>query len=144
MSFYAAKYEIRFIMAQVRTKNGRFIRSIGNLPSTHRPIEHQESTETESKIIRPKFEGRRIFEIDEVIRQLREGCKSCGDELNLLHASSERVIGLASVFTVDCSVCGLANTITTSKVHKPAKSKYHDESRNVYDVNTKAALGKLQ
>ena len=82
-----------------------------------------------------QIEGRRVVEVGEVIRQLREGCKRCGNkELNLTDTMSESIIGLASIFSVKCTSCEFVNSIHSSKMHEV-------ETKKVYDVNSKAALG---
>ncbi|KAL5012907.1 hypothetical protein ScPMuIL_011458 [Solemya velum] len=79
-------------------------------------------------------QGRRIVELDRLADQLRS-CIDCGQPLQLHRIQTEVRRGLGSMLYVQC-VCGVSNTITTSKTHKTAK-----RGMPTFDVNTKAALG---
>lgn len=88
--------------------------------------------------------GRRIVDLDYIIRQLLAGCK-CGENLALTCCTNETRKGLASLLNVKCASCDALNEIHTSKMHTPKVDDVGTPQRlyPVYDVNTKAALGKF-
>ncbi len=81
-------------------------------------------------------DGRRVVELGILADGLR-ACEDCGVPLNLANTETETKDGLASILYVRCE-CGLINSVPTSKSHK----KIGGRGRPVYNVNTKAALGK--
>ena len=92
-------------------------------------------TEAKSALL-TNIDGRRIVEMGELVRQLLDGCRQCGTELKLTKLIGEKLIGLASLMTIECHKCHSTNVIRSSKSHQTQNSK------QVFDVNSKAALGK--
>ena len=114
-----------------RTRDGKFAKKAASFNNL---IPFKSSTEPLDKddcIV----EGRRIVELSEIVHQLQEGCRKCGTELRLREIKCERRVGLASLLTIECEACRTPNTIRTPKAHQT-------DSKQVFDVNTKAALGK--
>lgn len=83
------------------------------------------------------LDGRRIVELRIIAERLHSGCYACATPLQLVNCVKETRVGLASVLDVRCGSCGVVNMVQTSKTHPGKKGK-----NRVYDVNTKAAIGK--
>ena len=85
-------------------------------------------------------DGRRIVELGHLADQLKE-CKNCSKPLMLHKIQKEQRVGYASILYISCE-CGMMNNITTGKSHRPSdKSKV---GMPVYDINTKAVIGKYE
>ena len=86
-------------------------------------------------------DGRRIVELYYLAEQLRK-CKNvdCSLPLLLHDVHKETRVGYASILYITCQ-CGMLNTITTGKSHRPANKS--NKGMPVYDINTKAVLGKF-
>jgi hypothetical protein len=78
--------------------------------------------------------GRRIVEIGHLASQLY--CTDCGLALQLANITKETRYGFGSLFYINCS-CGVINSVETNKRHRVNK-----QGPKVFDINTKAALGK--
>ena len=83
--------------------------------------------------------GRRIIELRHLAEQLK-ACKMCAKPLLLHKTEREQQVGYASILYVSCD-CGIINTVTTGKSHRPPDKS--NRGMPVYDVNTKAVLGKF-
>lgn len=84
-------------------------------------------------------DGRRIVELGLLADQLR-ACKNCSNPLFLHNIDNEQRVGYASILYVSCE-CGFMNKVSTGKSHRPSdKTK---RGMPVYDINTKAVLGKF-
>lgn len=82
-------------------------------------------------------EGRRIVDIRTLANCL--SCSGCNDILSLKDIEKEECRGLASIFDIRCRTCLLVNRVPTS-----ACVLKNDRKRmKIYDVNSKAVLGKL-
>ncbi len=81
-------------------------------------------------------DGRRVVDLDQLAKGLNN-CKSCMHTLNLLDTVKEVREGLGSVLHIKCDVCSTVNEVTTGK-------KHGEGGRGVFDVNSKAAVGKCQ
>ena len=79
-------------------------------------------------------EGRRIVELGHLVDQLY--CTDCGEYLRLSKISKETRYGYGSLLYIDCT-CGFINTVETNKRHR-----VNNKGPKVFDINTKAALGK--
>ena len=77
------------------------------------------------------------MELRLVAERLSIGCFACKKPLQLSHCLKETKVGLATVLDVQCEACGVISKVQTSKTHPGKQGK-----RRVYDVNTKAAIGK--
>ena len=100
-----------------RKKNGRFGKSDNVKNLVPKKKDAAVVAGLSGKQEKAQIEGRRIVEMGEVIRQLRDGCKRCGKvDLNLTDIVSESVIGLASIFSVTCTACAFVNSIHSSKL----------------------------
>lgn len=77
--------------------------------------------------------GRRMIDLFYVAKQLF--CRQCKEALALINSTSEKNMGYASHLFIRCE-CGQVNQIETSETHVHGK-----RGPQVYDVNTKAALG---
>ena len=62
------------------------------------------------------LDGNRIVNVQEIMRQLLQGCSDCGDELKLIRLISETKSGLGSYFHISCE-CGVINKICSGKRH---------------------------
>ena len=62
------------------------------------------------------LDGNRIVNVQEIMRQLLQGCSDCGSELKLTRLISETKSGLGSYFYISCE-CGVINTICSGKRH---------------------------
>ena len=118
------------------------------------------TSSTRETVLCDAFVGRRIVELGTLKERVLEGCEACGENLDIFNnCVGERVVGLASELEVMCSRCGCSNTVATSKSHrcsKRSRSEVEASSEElqankrtrshaggkIYDVNTKAALGK--
>ena len=80
-------------------------------------------------------DGRRIVELDVLSKNLI--CYDCGKALNLCNTEDETRYGLASILYIACE-CGVTNSVATGKSHRVS-----NRGVPIYDVNTKAAAGKL-
>ena len=58
----------------------------------------------------------RIMNVQEIMRQLLQGCSDCGNELKLTRMISETKSSLGSYFYISCE-CGVLNTICSGKRH---------------------------
>ena len=65
-------------------------------------------------------------------------CNDCGDPLNLMNTECETRQGLASILYVRCH-CGMVNSVPTAKCHR---TEGCSREKPVYEMNTKAAIGK--
>lgn len=81
-------------------------------------------------------QGRRIVELGLIADQLRS-CVDCGGRIFLDNIVSEKRQGLGSILYIECS-CGMLNSVVTNKRHSTGK-----RGVPTFDVNTKAALGKI-
>jgi hypothetical protein len=80
-------------------------------------------------------DGRRIVELKTLAEQLN-ACDGCDSPLNLMNIEQERVHGFGSYLSIRCTTCNLLNTIVTNKTHPGRKGPA------IFDINTKAAIGK--
>lgn len=101
------------------------------VPEKNEPTGANEEDTTENVV-----EGRRIMEIKHLGQQL--WCTMCKETLSLQYILEERRQGFASIFNIRCHKCLFLNVVTTDKVH----SSGHDKRRQLFDVNSKTALGK--
>lgn len=82
------------------------------------------------------FDGRRIINVATFGSEMI--CKKCNYPQNLNCLVSEERHGLASIFWIKCPSCNFTNQVSTDKRHVSAVT-----SRAVFDINTKATLGRL-
>ena len=80
-------------------------------------------------------DGRRVVDLKELAKGLNS-CKKCTHQLNLLDTVKESREGLGSVLHVKCDVCATINEVRTG-------NKHGESGRGVFDVNSKAAVGKI-
>ena len=85
------------------------------------------------------LDGNRIVNVQEIMRQLLQGCSDWGNELKLTRLISETKSGLGSYFYISCE-CGVINTICSGKRHPDANTD-KIQHRKVFDINTKTVLG---
>lgn len=83
----------------------------------------------------PWRSGRRIIELGHVADQMK--CTDCKSPLMFQNIGSETRRGFGSMLYIECHECGTINTVTTNKSHRVGKC-----GPEVFDVNTKAAIGK--
>ena len=80
--------------------------------------------------------GRRIVELQTLADQL--DCGNCSSPLSLKNIVRETRHGFGSILYVSCGHCdGEPTKVYTGKRHAPSTTK-----KTVFDVNSKAALGK--
>ena len=60
------------------------------------------------------LDGKRIVNVQEIMRQLLQGCGDCGNELKLTRPISETKSGLGSYFYISCE-CRVLNPICFGK-----------------------------
>ena len=80
--------------------------------------------------------------VQEIMRQLLQGCSDCGNELKLTRLISETKSSLGSYFYISCE-CGVINTINifcSGKRH-PDVNTDKIQHRKVFYMNTKTVLG---
>ena len=77
--------------------------------------------------------------VQEIMRQLLQGCSDCGNELKLTRLISETKSGLGSHFYISCE-CGLIHIICSGKRH-PDVNTDKIQHQKVFDMNTKTVLG---
>ena len=85
------------------------------------------------------LDGNRIVNVQEIMRQLLQGCSDCGNELKLTRLISETKSGLGYYFYISCE-CGEINTICSGKRH-PDVNTDKIQHRKVFDINTKTVIG---
>ena len=111
--------------------------------TSHQCEEHGQTDESVADIsvadVEGPFVGRRIVELGYLAEQLKAGCCVCGEILHLHNCTGETRMGLASRLALNCDRCGSESTILTSKQHRRQDVT---KGPGVFDVNTKAALGK--
>ena len=76
-------------------------------------------------------EGYKIVDVEFLVSQLKEGCKTYKKEISLCNIEEETKIGLAYLFYMTCLSCRFRNKLYTSRSHA-----------NVFDINTVCATGK--
>lgn len=101
-------------------------------------IEQDTGTETGKEF---PVAGRRIVDIAFLASQLKNGCSFCNHHLYLHNCLAETKHGLASRLTISCSRCGEETRVDTSRKHR---RKDTTRGPGIYDVNSKAALGKTE
>ena len=79
--------------------------------------------------------GRRIVEIKHLAEQLSK-CEDCERPLDLRNIVEETRRGFGSIFIINCE-CGVLNRVETNKSHRAG-----GRGPAVFDINTKAAVGK--
>ena len=79
--------------------------------------------------------NRIIVNVQEIMRQLLQGCSDCGNELKLTRLISETKSSLGSYFYISCE-CGVINTICAGERH-PDVNTDKIQNRKVFDINTK-------
>lgn len=94
------------------------------------------ASNVEAKDSQYVVEGRRIVELQVMAQHMY--CTSCNQLLALANIEKERKQGLASMYSIRCHHCLLINLVPSGKQH-PGLSK---QSKSLFDVNSKAALGK--
>ena len=89
-----------------------------------------------------ELSGRRVVELDLLAKVLDEGCKACGNPLQLSNCFHETVSGLGSLLYLTCAngECGEINVCRTNKTHRTGSVQ---RGRPIFDVNTKLAAGML-
>ena len=89
-----------------------------------------------------KLSGRRVVELDLLVKVLDEGCKACGNPLQLSNCFHETVSGLGSLLYLTCAngECAEINVCKTNKTHRIRSIQ---RGRPIFDVNTKLAAGIL-
>jgi hypothetical protein len=120
-----------------RPEHDTLSRSIINLGKGDESVE-TESESSKSIPMPVRITGRRIVDLNHLSEQL-QSCKQCGTPLHLHMIEDERRYGFASILYIRCCKCNGVNKITTGKRHRVADKK----RALVFDINTKAALGKL-
>ena len=85
------------------------------------------------------IDGRRVVELGFLAEQLKAGCQQCKTPLMLHHMKSETKKGFGSYLNIECQACFSYTTVLTGKLHNPVNAR----QRKVFDVNTKAILGKF-
>lgn len=83
-------------------------------------------------------DGRRIINVEKLARDL--WCYNCKDSISLRFIENESTTGLGSSFTVRCHKCSKVRKVHTNNL----VNVNGDLDRSVYDVNLKAACGKLK
>ena len=73
---------------------------------------------------------------------LDQGCKACGNPLQLSNCFHETVSGLGSLLYLTCAngECEEINVCRTNKTHRYGSAQ---RGRPIFDVNTKLAAGRL-
>lgn len=84
-------------------------------------------------------DGRRVVELGFLAEQLKAGCQLCKTPLMLHHMKSETKKGFGSYLNIECQACFSYTTVSTGRLHTPVNA----QQRKVFDVNTKAILGKF-
>ena len=84
------------------------------------------------------LDGNRIVNVQEIMRQLLQGCSDYGNELKLARLFSVTKSGLGSYFYISCE-CGVINTICSGKRH-PDVNTGKIQHRKVFDINTKTQI----
>ena len=79
------------------------------------------------------LDGNRIENVQEIMRQLLQGCRDCGNELKLTRLISETKSGLGSYFYISCE-CGVINTICSGKRHSDVNTD-KIQHRKVFYIN---------
>ena len=74
--------------------------------------------------------------MQEIMRQLLQGCSDCGNEFKLTRLISETKSGLGSYFYISCE-CGVIITICSGKRHPDVNTAGKIQHRKVFDINTK-------
>jgi len=89
-----------------------------------------------------KLSGRRVVELDLLAKVLDQGCKACGNPLQLSNCFHETVSGLGSLLYLTCAngECEEINVCRTNKTHRYGSVQ---RGRPIFDVNTKLAAGRL-
>ena len=82
--------------------------------------------------------GRRIVDLSYMADQMTS-CRVCSKPLNLHRIQREHRVGYASILYIDCE-CGMTNPVSTNTSHRPSDKS--NRGMPVYDINTKAVLGK--
>lgn len=80
-----------------------------------------------------EVEGRRIIHVDTLAKQLC--CRNCKSTLSLTNILSEKLIGVASKFVIQCQQCKTETGVCTDKQHKVKNQNAH------FDGNTKGVIG---
>lgn len=89
------------------------------------------------------LEGRRIMHLKTVSKHLFCKCHKCDAVVPLSNTVDETRIGLASIFTVQCENCRGKIRFATDKTHEVEKQSTRAKTSKHYDVNTRAAMGKM-
>ena len=133
-------YKGKFIKKQQLCKIKNSIDLINDVNRTH--VESKavsrvtnEATNDESDSNIQWSDGRRVVDLKELAKGLNS-CKKCTHQLNLLDTVKENREGLGSVLHVKCDVCATINEVRTG-------NKHGESGRGVFDVNSKAAVGKI-
>lgn len=108
-------------------------------PDTDSSRRTQHCSTYENKNVEDKFswrDGRRIVELAYLADQLC--CKDCNTDLHLRNTTTETRFGYGSILYISCE-CGLINSVETNKSHRAG---VNIRGPKVFDINTKAALGK--
>ena len=98
------------------------------------------------------------MELGTTREKLALACEVCLERLDIFrHCTAERRVGLASELEIECPRCGCLNTVSTCKSHATKRKQSEEDASmseptskrtkghsggKIYDVNTKAVLGK--
>ena len=104
---FAEQKKGRFISNKEKTRRMARTSWASNLRKTEKKTEFAPVTENNL------LDGTRIMNMQEIMRQLLQGCSDCGNGTRLL---SETKSGLGSYFYISCE-CGVLNIICSGKRH---------------------------
>ena len=137
-------------MATVRNKKGRFSKTgivlreikIGELKNSvvksQTRLKKAKMNQTINVSDEKLFEGSRIMDLLFMIKQLKDRCTVCGELQNIAHQESETIIGLASIFYLEC-ICGNINAIYSANIIPNVEKK--NRKCKIFDVNTRCVGG---
>ena len=140
-------------MLQPRKRNGCFrkesthLKNCSDSSTTNRRLQESETSEVSYKLDLQSdipfdfsFGGSlRLVDFDFFRRQL-DKCSFCQKRLSIFDICGETLRGLGSILKVKCASCTEICLVKTSRQHIVRRGGGRDA--HVFDVNTKAALGK--
>ena len=115
----------RFISNKEKTRRMTRTSWTSNLRKT------EKETEFAPVIENNLLDENKIVNLQEIMRQLLQGCSDCGNELKLTRLISETKSGLDSYLYISCE-CGVINTICSGKRHPETRYYRFFITRNDY------------
>lgn len=116
----------------LRCKQQKFAENIQKVHKEKKDSEECTASTAPTKMC--EIEGRRIIHPSTLAHELF--CTKCGSILSLVDCIQEKLLGLASMFYIQCRSCKTITAVNSDKTHEVPSKKRH------YDVNTKAVVGK--